>query len=104
MAGENVSTDYSFRVTILSEVQFDDTGDGEDPLLNALKKLVVILETQAVNSACASISVVLSLDASTDCFDDDDDDDDNTAAVDPVVSAQTAAMAAVDVTFMFGLQ
>lgn len=103
MAGENVSTDYSFRVTILSEVQFDDTGDGEDPLLNALKKLVVMLETQAVNSACASISVVLSLDASTDCFDNDDDDD-NTAAVDPVVSAQTAAMAAVDVTFMFGLQ
>lgn len=46
--GEGENTDYSLRVTILLEVQFDDAGDNDDPLLKASKKLVVMFAIRSV--------------------------------------------------------
>lgn len=80
---------------MLFAVQFNEAGDGEDPLLNASKKLVVMLPIKLVT--CSSAVVVLelsSLDGSTDC-------DDVTA--DPVVTDQMAAATGMDVTFIVGL-
>lgn len=85
-------TDYSLRMAMFWAVQFEDAGDGDDPLLKALKKLVVMFPTKSVTCFCATISVSFPLEPWPDL---------EQAAVDPVVKAPRAVRAEIDATLMF---